>query len=190
MHSVTKGLTAAAMAAGLMFAITACNEDTSSQAKESKSRQDTYDRLVANEPAKSMAVSPTRKTINAWIEKWGKNPNKLSYVYLQNGNGDYSYFVLKGLPVSMCAMLTPNYEIKDRGTDSSDLVVPAPGMDGAYYSGSQCNSYYGIDGTTGTYVEFSVGQNQSYFLYDQPQSLPQFKDAKPLGPTSLKDAAK
>lgn len=34
-----------------------------------------------------MKYSPTRETINKWIETWDK-PGKLSYVYLQNANGE------------------------------------------------------------------------------------------------------
>lgn len=173
------------MAGGL--ALAGCSGgDDSSQAREAQSRQASYDALTKRQPAKSMTYSPTRETINKWLTTWSK-PGKLSYVYIQNAKGQYGYFILKGLPVSYCAMLTPTYEIKDRGSDDPDLQVPAPGMDGAYYSGNQCNAYYGNDATTGAYLEFTVGANQSFFLYDEPMTLPEFKDASPLGPTAIAD---
>lgn len=161
-----------------------CEDDNPS---ESKTQKDNYSKLTKRQPAETMDYSPTRETINAWIRTWEK-PGKLAYVYVQNGNGQYGYYVMKGLPVSYCAMLTPNYEIKDRR--NSDVVVPAPGMDGVYYSGGQCNVYYGIDATTGAYQEFSLGMNQSYFLYSEPQTLPQYRDAQQMGPTSIEDAKK
>src|SRR3546814_12984023 len=61
-------------------------------------------------------------------------------------------------------------------------------MDGTYSSGSNCNAYYGKDATTGAYVAFSVGQNQSYFLYDQPLDLQHFKDATQIGRASCRDS--
>jgi hypothetical protein len=161
-------------------------DEPSAQHKESERKQDNYNHLVAEDPAHKMEHSPTRKTINDWIDTWGKDPNKLAYVYLQNAKGDYGYFVIKGLPVSYCAALTP----PDRVDSSSNGKVtrPAPGMDGVYYSGGQCSSYYAMDASTGAYLEWSVGANQSYFLYDQPLNLPQFKSATPMGPTTIEKA--
>ncbi|GAB3117922.1 hypothetical protein GCM10027160_29220 [Streptomyces calidiresistens] len=182
MHRLTRSLiTATAAAAALL--LSACDTNSSSQSREAETRQSGYDRLVDRQPAGSMAYSPTRETINAWIDTWDE-PGKLAFVYIQNGAG-YGYFVTVGPPVSYCAMLTPNYEI--RTPYQSPVVVPAPGVDGAYYSGGQCNAYYAIDATTGAYLEFTIGANQSFFLYDQPMDLPAFVDATPLGPTRVDD---
>jgi len=186
--------TAAAMltATSLALGVASCTNDsstTSSRAKESKARNSNYDELVARQPAHTGAYSPTRETKNFWIDTWMKSPNKLAYVYIQNANGEYGYFILKGLPVTYCVSLLPP-EVKargDLGQYDGDMVVQGPSMDGTYSSGSNCNAYYGKDATTGAYVEFSVGQNQSYFLYDQPLDLPQFQGAKPLGPSSIAD---
>lgn len=171
--------------AGLTFLLTACGDD-SPQTRESASRQAGYDKLAANQPAATMDYSPTRATVNKWIETWD-DPNKLSYVYLQNADGDYGYFILKGLPVSMGVMLTPNYEFREAPHEMDDHVVPAPGVDGAYYNEGADSSYYGIDATTGAFVQFSVGGNQNFFLYDQPMDMPEFKGATPMGPTSMED---
>lgn len=159
---------------------------------ETKKVDNNYDRLVANQPAHQGNYSPTRETKNFWIDTWMKDPKKLSYVYIQNANGDVGYFVLKGLPVTYCVSLLPpeKYNRYDMGEDgSAGLLLKAPSMDGTYSSNTNCNSYYGQDAVTGAYVEFSVGQNQSYFLFDKPMSLPQYKDAKPLGPATV-DAVK
>lgn len=188
MRHMTKIGTATA-AVAMMFGVTACNgDDNSSQGSESKARQAGYDQMVKNQPADVMNYSPTRATINKWIETWDE-PGKLAFVYLQNANGEYGYFITEGPPVSYCAMLTPTYEFQRpySGSGQNGHLVPAPGMDGAYYSGEQCNAYYAIDATTGAYLEFTVGANQSFFLYDQPMQLPTFEGAEPLGPSEIDD---
>jgi hypothetical protein len=191
-HRVTKGSIALVMTGGLAFGVAACNESPKNPArdKESKSRSSNYDELVARQPAHRGGYSPTRDTKNFWIDTWMKDPKKLSYVYLQNASGEYGYFVLKGLPVSYCVSLLPP-EIKARASESDsnwrDEFVQGPSMDGTYSSSSNCSTYYGKDAESGAYVEFSVSANQSYVLYDKPMNLPQFKSAKPLGPTTIKN---
>lgn len=133
-----------------------------------------------------MDYSPTRETINFWVDTWDE-PGKLSYVYLQSATGDLlGYYILKGLPVSYCAALTPTYDLLDvKGDDMGPaLQVPSPGVDGAYYSGGQCSSYYGQDATTGAYVEYTAGLGINVLLYDAP--LPR-QDVEPLGPSTVAD---
>lgn len=182
MKNWIKGTLVAGVTAAGILGLSACEVEESSQSKESDRRQGSYDTLTQNQPAKEMEHSPTRKTVNKWVETWGTDPNKLAYVYIQNGNGDYGYFVMEGPPVSMCVMLSPNYEIE--GNSWGNVVVPAPGMDGAYYGGEgSCDTYYGFDAESGAYLEFTVGMNQSYFLFDQPMDLP--GDLVPMGDAEL-----
>lgn len=155
---------------GVLIAIVslaACtSSDSSGQDKETNTQQSNYDKLVAQDPAHKMGYSPTRKTINFWIDTWSK-PGQLAYVYLQNANGELiGYYVLQGPPVSMCTALTPTYQIKY--DSNGNLVVPAPSIDGAYYSGGECNTYYGKDANTGAYVEYTVGLGINVLLYNQP----------------------
>lgn len=169
----------------------ACDDekDNSSRGKEKASAQSNYDRLVANQPAHTGDYSPTRETKNFWIDTWMKKPGKLSYVYIQNAQGQYGYYILKGLPVTYCVGLLPP-EVKTRGDlgqYDGDLIVQGPSMDGTYSSSSNCNTMYGKDAETGAYLEWTVGMNQSYFLYDQPMDLPQYKNATPLGEAKLKN---
>ena len=181
-HWVRGAVVAIAAVAGVL-GLAACEEvGPTSQEQEAKRRQNAYDTLSENQPAGAMEYSPTRESVNGWIDTWGKDPNKLAYVYVQLGGGGYGYMIMKGPPVSMCTMLTPNYEIHE---DSyGNVVVPAPGMDGAYHSGAgSCNTYYGFDAESGAYLEFTVGEAQSYFLYSEPQDLP--GDLIPMGDTTL-----
>ncbi|MER7406019.1 hypothetical protein ABT373_26890 [Streptomyces sp. NPDC000070] len=172
--------TVVALVVGL--ALTSCTD--SSQDKENKAKQENYDHLVAQQPAGRMEYSPTREAINQWIKTWGKR-GKLSYVYIQNANGEYGYFIMKGLPVPRCKMLTPTEKVES--SSHGVAVLAQPGMDGTYTTGSTCNAYYGFDATTGTYMEFTVGTNQSFFLFDKPMTMPEYASAKQLGPTSVKD---
>ncbi len=169
----------------------ACDDGPKNEtrAKESASRNSNYDRLVANQPAHTGDYSPTRETKNFWIDTWMKKPGKLSYVYIQNAQGQYGYYILKGLPVSYCVSLLPP-ETKqglDLGEYGGETMVQGPSMDGTYSSSSNCNTMYGKDAESGAYLEWTVGMNQSYFLYDQPMDLPQYKNATPLGEAKLKN---
>ena len=190
-QNIKRGTVAVALAAVGIVGLSACegDGDKSSRGKEKKAAGSNYDRLVANQPAHTGTYSPTRDTKNFWIDTWMKKPGKKSYVYIQNANGEYGYFIFKGLPVSYCVSLLPP-EVKargDLGQYDGDMVVQGPSMDGTYSSSSNCNTMYGVDAETGAYVEFSIGMNQSYFLYDQPLDLPQYKSAKPLGPSTIKN---
>lgn len=161
-------------------------------AKENAARGSNYERLVASQPAHTVKHSPGRDTKNAWIDAWGQEAGKLAYVYLRTGDS-WGYYVLVGPPVSYCDSLVPPYTKTGMNTDQSgqsQAIVPAPGMDGLYHSASNCNVYYGIDGLSGKYVEFSVGMNQSYVMFDQPSTLPVYKDAQQMAPTSIAEAKK
>jgi hypothetical protein len=174
---------------GLGLGLTACDDGSkpTARAREQKATGSNYSRLVANQPAHTVTHSPTRDTKNFWIDTWGKTPNKLSYVYLQDAVGRWGYFILKGLPVTYCVSLVPPEQKArvDLGEYEGDTYVQAPSMDGTFSSNSNCTSYYGKDAVSGAYVEFSVGANQSYLLYSEPMSLPQFKDATPLGKSTF-----
>jgi len=195
-RSLTHRIAAVVAILAIAFGATAClgtdDSKPSARSKENTSRQSNYDRLVSKQPAETVDYSPTRETKNFWIRTWGKTPNKLSYVYIQNANGQYGYYILKGLPVTYCvSLLPPETKVRgDLGQYDGDMIVQGPSMDGTYSSQSNCTSYYGEDATSGEYVEWSVGANQSYFLYSEPMSLPQFKDAVPQGKSTFANVKK
>lgn len=183
MHRFVKIAGAAVSALALALGATACEDgETDTATKERTIRNGGYDTLAGKQPAKTMQYSPTRETINFWVDTWNK-PGKLSYVYLQNSEGKLiGYYVLKGLPVSYCSANTPNYEIWEDPDENGALLLPAPGLDGTYEaSGAACTTYYGQDATTGAYIEYTVGLGINVLLYDQP--LPQHNNVPPLGPT-------
>jgi hypothetical protein len=175
------------IAVAVLISANSCEEEASSQQSESESRSASYNAQVDAQPAERMSYSPTRETINFWISTWDE-PGKLSYVYLQNADGTMiGYYVMEGLPVNMCAALTPNYEKieADLGDFNGEMLVPAPSVDGVYYSGGQCMTYYGKDATTGTYLEYTAGLGINVLLFEEP--LPRYADTQPLGPTEVSD---
>jgi hypothetical protein len=176
-------ISVAALGAALLLTAASCDDSPSSTASEAQSQRNSYDAQVKRQPAHSMHYSPTRDTINGWIDTWD-DPNAVSYVYLQGGDGKLlGYYVLKGRPVTMCAALTPTWQFvgtPNDGSDVRDQQVPAPGVDGVYYSGDQCNDYYGFT-TDGTYIEYTVGQGINVLLYNTP--LPQANNVPNLAPT-------
>lgn len=170
--------------------LAACGADQTKEThSESKTRDSSYSALVKRDPAQSMSYSPTRKTINAWVKTWNV-PGQLAFTYILNQAGEkVGYFVFQGPPVSMCAALTPTWTYEgtpDDGDTAKDQRVPAPSIDGVYYSGSQCLSYYGIDAATGRYLEFSIGGTQNYITATQPLDL----NVPPLGYTKIADLKK
>jgi len=162
---------AAALAA--LFMVTGCGPDTSGdgQKQESATGQSNYDAQVKNQPAHNMPYSNSRDTINFYIDTWGKKGAQ-AYTYLMNDSGEaIGYYVTVGPPVTMCASLRPNYKVitpEIPGDNAVPLVVPAPGTDGVYYSGGQCNTYYAKDAVNGTFIEFTVGNGMNMLTYNQP----------------------
>lgn len=177
----------AAALAVLLLGASSCDNTDSPQAGESARQQDNYEKLTARQPAGEAAYSPTRETINYWLDTWSKDPGKLSYVYLLASNGQMvGYFIFEGLPVSYCASLTPTYRWEDVPNDGSKArqQVPAPAMDGVYYSGGQCQAYYGKDAVSGSYMEYTIGNGISALVYEQP--LPR-QDVEPLGVVTIEN---
>ena len=174
-------LTATIAAVGVaVLALTGCTEPTADE----KSRDDAYEKVMERQPGKTLEYSPTRETINFWVDTWNEE-GKLSYVYLQNTSGDViGYYVLKGLPVSYCAQISPP-DYVDHGSSGSDVARKAPANDGAYYGDGNCNTFYGQDATSGSYIEYTAGMGINVLLFSEP--MPNQGDAKPLGPTSVDD---
>ncbi|MGW5267197.1 hypothetical protein ACWEQ4_00965 [Rhodococcus sp. NPDC003994] len=171
---------AALAAVGLLAGCTDDKVETSAN-KERTSVGDTYDGLVARQPAHTMQYSPTRETKNFWIDTWDE-PGKLSYVYLQNANGGIvGYFVLEGLPVDKCTALVPTFDVNS--DTYGKVVTPRPSVDGTWSSGSNCNTYYGKDATSGAYIEYTAGAGQSVLLFDRPMA--RAADAPALGDATI-----
>lgn len=195
MHSLKKPIVTLLTIGATGVLIAGCSgntKDQNVQQRDADTRNKTVGQLINSQPAETMTYSPTRETINYWIKTWGKQPGKLSYVYLQSSTGDLlGYYVLEGLPVSYCASITRTYDFVDTPKDGSDVrdqQVRAPGVDGVWYGGGgSCNTYYGKDASSKAYVEYTAGLGINVLLYDRPLAR---QDVKPLGPTTVDEAKK
>jgi hypothetical protein len=173
----------------LLFIGAACSEDgnqSNAVAEESERRDSAYESAVEQVPARTMEYPMTRHTIDFWLETWDE-PGRLAYVYIQDMNGDYGYFVFEGMPVPYCVTLAPPYEVHTSGSGSrTAVVVPAPAMDHTYPGDGDCTIFYGKDATTGQFMQFSIGVGQNYFLYTEPMPHA-FEGAVPRGDTTIED---
>lgn len=176
---MSKRLIAVLFALTALF-LTGCEGESDGVKAETNSGTANHNRLVEQQPAEEMQYSSTRETINFFTRTWGQR-GKTAYVYLMNNEGKVvGYYVTEGPPVSMCTSIRPTYKVLDTA-ESTDLVVPAPGADGAYYSGNECNTYYAKDANTGAYLQFTAGMGINPLLYDQPLSPGIVGDAPNLG---------
>lgn len=183
-------LIAAIAALLLVLALSACDSGKDASDKSRDVLKQSNEKVYANQPPESLEYSYSRENVNFWIETWGKKPGKSAYVYLMNNQGEpFGYFVTDGPPVSYCAMINTPYDIDS--SSNGKVVVPMPGTDGVYYTGSgNCNTYYGRDATTGSYVEFTIGNGINYLLYDQPMDFHGAADPTPLGQTVIDEKDK
>lgn len=161
--------------AGLAVSAAACDSPPSAADIDRESKMNSYEQLQRQQPADQMDYSPARNTINEWIKSW-EEPGKLSYVYLYSESGvPLGYYIFEGLPVSYCTSLTPTVR-PEWSSGSGALLIPLPGVDGTYSSGSGCDQYFGKEAESGTILEFGGG-GISYLLSEHPLPVPH----QPLG---------
>jgi hypothetical protein len=162
-----------------------CDGQPATQSNEQSIQQQNYDSMTKSEPAVKMPYSPTLRTINFFAETWGHDPDKLSYVYLSDQNGQtMGYYVLKGLPVSYCAQRFSPVR-QDWSGNGGALNIPMPALDGAYYTTGPCSTLYGRDANTNGYVEWTLASG-IMSVSDRPRGRPETDSAsKALGPTVI-----
>jgi hypothetical protein len=126
---------------------------------------------MASEDLKTGNYSPTIETIQFWLDTWTNEPGKLAFIYFSDAEGDMlGYYVIEGLPVSYGTGGTPPYDFESRdvGGATGDVLVPAPSLDGVWYSGSEARRYYAKEAVTGAYLEWFAGNGINQFLKDRP----------------------
>lgn len=196
MHRLMKrGLTIAAAALATLIFAAACDDmggpKPTAQEEQSEKRDNAYERLLAEHEVADPDYSNDLRNIDFWVETWGTAANsagKLAYVYLLSSDGQFvGYYVLDGLPTAKCKMATPTYDFEQRdlGEWSGDVMVPAPGLSGTYSSGAgECTTYYGKDASTGAYIEFTVTE-LTMLTFDRAYPLPEGVEPPALGFTEI-----
>lgn len=148
-----------------LLVLAACGEDPAKT--DNEIQRDVQERVRTQGPIHEPNYSRTYDAINAWLERWD-SPDKISYVYLLGDTGNViGYYTAQGRPVNICTFLTAPYEIVPR--EGTDLVVPAPALDGVYYGNDSCDSWYFFTADTDAYIE--IGGGMRFFVTDQPLAV-------------------
>jgi hypothetical protein len=189
MRSLTKKISIAAIAVAAAVGLGACEaSEPDATSRENTSRMGTYEKLQESQPALTMDYSPTRATKNFWIETWDE-PGKLAFVYLLGSEGNViGYYIFEGLPVSYCTSLVPpvrEYRVDGDGSTTQGVLGPAPSVDGTFSSASNCDTYYGKDATTGTYLEYKAGFGINPLVMEEPMPLQEGDRDRPFGPSTI-----
>ncbi len=118
-------------------------------------QQDVMARAQASVPAFQPQTFPSRTAINEHLKETEK-PG-VWYVYALAATGEpIFYLVSEHRAMNLCTSITaPQRIVKKWGTSS--FLMSAPSMTGVYHGGSNCNSFFVKDVTTGGIVELSGG---------------------------------
>lgn len=88
-------------------------------------------------------------------------PNKISYIYLFTFGRVVGYYAIKGKVSSVNSLLTNPMIRNHTHSQSGDLALPSPDLDGSYGSNGDAVFFFT---TQSIYVEW----NDKYLLTDQP----------------------
>ena len=118
-------------------------------------------------PPYEPSAFPARVDINRYLKE-----TELAgewYTYALNWQGEPIFYVVSdSKPRNICVSITaPDRKVKG---SQGNVVMSAPALDGVYYGGADCNSWYLWDATTGTFIELS-GQGFSLLSTRAPLLL-------------------
>lgn len=112
----------------------------------------------------------SRKSINSWLERMD-TPDKLWYIYLMSDSGAFiGYHICDTVPLSYGVSLTNPMQMIDDphgGYDAGSRVLPAPGMDGVFYTSTDPSVHFCFDAETNALVTF----NTQFVYYDMPLNI-------------------
>lgn len=157
----------------VLFGVTACDlPEPSASQKQEAARDNVMERANAKVPVPQTDNFVTREMIAEYMRRMDE-PNKTFFVYVVANTGAVmGYYTTNGAPVSICAFLAPPDKVEER-YGGSDLVRKAPGVDGVYYSGGGCDTYYFFDANSDAMVQV---KGLNLFVSDQPLSI----EAEPI----------
>lgn len=145
-----------------VFLLTACEPDKSAAQRDQDSQEDMMDRAHTEEPMYQIENFLSRRSINEWTKRMD-TPDKLWYIYLMTDSGAFvGYHICDTVPLSYGVSLTNPQQYYSNGA-----TLPAPGVDGVYYSGADPSVHYCFDAETGALITF----NLRFVHYDMPLDL-------------------
>lgn len=162
-----------ALGLGLLMTLAACPNENATSNHETKNRAAQQSAMEV--ATTSVAVPKTkhflaRQNLAEYMKRMD-TPEKLFYVYERGENGNtVGYYVSRTYPQSVCTFMTPPEQVvhKDWGMDAgASVVVSAPALDGVYYKGGGCDTYFFFDAATDAMILTSM----KFTVADQPLSL-------------------
>lgn len=151
----------------MMTFVVACSDADPDD--DNERQQQIQERVRNQRPIPDVSYSQTYDTIVKWMDRWNV-ADKISYVYILADTGQMiGYYTSQGRPVNICTFLTKPYTWDKATSGSSWHTVPAPALDGVYYGGGGCDSWYFFTADTDAFVE--IGGGMKFFVTDQPLAL-------------------
>lgn len=138
---------------------------------DKETQEDIMKRAQTAEPVYQIQNFLSRQAINEWAERMDE-PDKLWYVYLMTDSGAFiGYHICRTVPLSYGVSMT-NPERREHGGNGA-VSLPAPGVDGVYYAGTDAEVFYCFDAETDALVTFKT----NFVHYDQPldMNVPELK---------------
>ena len=142
------GMTGLALLLCLVLTAASCEPDDLTAARETQ--QAVMSTAVNAVPPYQPTEFPAREDINRYLRET-ETPGEW-YTYALNWAGEPIFYVVSdGKPRNICVSITsPDRYITNSG---GAVVLSAPALDGVYYGGANCNSWYLWDASTGNYIE-------------------------------------
>jgi hypothetical protein len=149
-----------------MMIFVACGEfEQTAQQKDRATQEELMKSGQSSEPVYQIQNFLARKAINRWSRRMD-TPNKLWYVYLMTESGAFiGYHICETIPLSYGVSLTNPMRVYTE--EYGDPVMPAPGVDSVFYSGTDPSVHYCFDAETDTLVTF----NTKFVHYDRPLNV-------------------
>lgn len=147
-----------------VFMAASCSQGGETIERDKKAQDEVLSRAQDAEPPYQIQNFLSRQAINEWLRRMD-TPNKLWYIYLRAESGAFiGYHICKTVPLSYGVSITNPARIADIGGEP-DLVMPAPGLDGVFYTGVDPTLYFCFDSETDALILFALGNST---IYDKP----------------------
>ena len=143
------GVIALAVVCTLVITASSCEQpndlDTARQVQ-----QEVMGVAVDAVPPYQPTTFPARSDINRYLRET-EQPGEW-YTYALNWAGEPIFYVVSdGKPRNICVSITaPDRKVTG---SNGNVVMSAPALDGVYYGGANCNSWYLWDASTGNYID-------------------------------------
>ena len=148
---LTRGVTASVVVIAFsLLAMSCMSSEKDDLAVSRETQQEIMAHAINVVPPYQPVDFPAREDINRYLRETEQASEW--YTYALNWQGEPIFYVVSdSKPRNICVSITAPQ------TRIGSAVLSAPALDGVYYGGANCNSWYLWDTTTGNYIEV-IGQ--------------------------------